>query len=403
MPDSPTTSTWSTKPLSAFVDYVTYGFTSPMPTVESGPFMITAKDVNDGRINYETARRTSHEAYRALTAKSRPRIGDVLLTKDGSIGRIAVCDRDDICINQSVAAMRPNGEISPQYLSYLLQAPRYQRAMEADSDGSTIKHIYITRVDKMPITVPSKQEQEGIVAVLSAIDKKISSNAELSQTSENLIAASFTQLGIDRSPTDRDSTTLTEYFDINPKYDPPSKAEPVYLDMKRLPTQTMLVRDWGFRAPRGGVKFQNFDTLIARITPCLENGKTGYVDFLDENETAIGSTEYIVLRSRDGVPMPLSYFMAISPKFREFAIRNMIGTSGRQRLRASDIELYEVSRISHQNLQAWNELASPVIERIRKARDESQNLERLRDLLLPHLISGAIRLPDAEALVRDAL
>lgn len=64
--------------------------------------MVTAKDVHSGRIDYSTARRTSWEAYRNdLTDKTRPRINDVLLTKDGSIGRVALCDRDDVCINQS--------------------------------------------------------------------------------------------------------------------------------------------------------------------------------------------------------------------------------------------------------------------------------------------------------------
>ena len=84
-----------------------------------------------------------------------------------------------------------------------------------------------------------------------------------------------------------------------------------------------------------GMRFTNGDTLIERITPCLENGKTAYVDFLREKEIAWGSTEYIVMKSRSPLPDEFSYFLARSTRFREFAIRNMSGTSGRQRVTVS--------------------------------------------------------------------
>jgi type I restriction enzyme S subunit len=171
---------WTTRPLGDFLDLITYGFTNPMPTTDVGPYMLTAKDIRGGKIDYATARHTSREAFTSkLTNKSRPQIGDVLLTKDGSIGRVAVCDRSDVCINQSVALLRPSSAILPEFLSYLLQTPAYQRRMESDSDGSTIKHIYITRVDKMPIAVPDASGQRAIVELLGALGDKIAANTKL--------------------------------------------------------------------------------------------------------------------------------------------------------------------------------------------------------------------------------
>ena len=83
----------------------------------------------------------------------------------------------------------------------------------------------------------------------------------------------------------------------------------------------------------GGSKFKNGDTLLARITPCLENGKTAFVDGLKEGEVAFGSTEFIVLRSRKGVSDPqFIYYLAISSFFRSIAIKSMVGSSGRQRV-----------------------------------------------------------------------
>jgi type I restriction enzyme, S subunit len=162
---------WAEKPLAECLQLITYGFTNPMPTTVEGPYMITAKNVVGGRIDFASARRTSRDAFdRLLTDKSRPQVGDVLLTKDGTLGRLAVVDRTDVCINQSVALLRPNERMGPHFMRYLLSSSGYQRRMVEDAGGTTIKHIYITRVDKMGVVFPqSTQEQQDIVAKLDAL------------------------------------------------------------------------------------------------------------------------------------------------------------------------------------------------------------------------------------------
>lgn len=183
---------WNQVSLGDLLTRITYGFTNPMPTTESGPYMVTAKDIRDGKIDYNTARTTSYEAYTSrLTAKSRPRVGDVLLTKDGSIGRVAVCDREDVCINQSVALLQPKEGVDSKFLGYLLQAPEYQTAMAADADGSTIKHIYITRVDKMSVRIPQLAGQQAITDVLGALDDKIAANERVLESVESVSAATW--------------------------------------------------------------------------------------------------------------------------------------------------------------------------------------------------------------------
>jgi type I restriction enzyme S subunit len=155
---------WVEAPLADCLELITYGFTNPMPTTAEGPFMITAKNISGGCIDYEAARRTSCAAYNdLLTDKSRPQVGDVLLTKDGTLGRVAVVGRPGICVNQSVAVLRPNGRMHPEFMRSLLSSPKYQRRMADDAGGATIKHIYITRVDKMPVAFPeSLQEQSRL-------------------------------------------------------------------------------------------------------------------------------------------------------------------------------------------------------------------------------------------------
>jgi type I restriction enzyme, S subunit len=155
---------WNSLLLDAVLDRITYGFTNPMPTTETGPWMVTAKNIRDGGIDYANARHTSQEAYdELLTDKSRPKVGDLLLTKDGTLGRLAVVDRNDICVNQSVAVLQKNEQVNSSFLQYLLTSPNYQELMIKDAGGTTIKHIYITRVVKMSVSLPPMKEQRALV------------------------------------------------------------------------------------------------------------------------------------------------------------------------------------------------------------------------------------------------
>lgn len=166
---------WECNRLDHYTSFISYGFTNPMPTTLNGPYMVTAADISGGRVQYEGARRTSRSAFdRDLTAKSRPKPNDLLLTKDGALGRVALVGDEELCINQSVAILRPNTKIHPQFFAHLLQASKYQDKMLEDAGGTTIKHIYITIVNKMPIAVPScLKEQEAIAEALSDADALI--------------------------------------------------------------------------------------------------------------------------------------------------------------------------------------------------------------------------------------
>ena len=126
---------------------------------------------------------------------------------------------------------------------------------------------------------------------------------------------------------------LSDFMDFNP-YTPLSKgiiAKKV--TMEKLIPFNRKIQGYEDAVFSGGTKFKNGDTLVARITPCLENGKTAYVDFLNDEEVAFGSTEFIVLRAKEGISdSRFIFYFAISDEFRDTAIQLMSGTSGRQRV-----------------------------------------------------------------------
>jgi type I restriction enzyme S subunit len=187
---------WLVEPLENFTSFISYGFTNPMPTSISGPSMVTARDINSGRILYESARKTTEEAYKnLLSPKSKPKINDVLLTKDGTLGRLALVDKENICINQSVALLRPNDRISPIYFKKLLESSYYQKQMIENAGGSTIKHIYITIVNRMLINVPPlNKEQTAIANALSDVDKLIAALETLIAKKSAIKTAAMQQL-----------------------------------------------------------------------------------------------------------------------------------------------------------------------------------------------------------------
>jgi type I restriction enzyme S subunit len=163
---------WEVKPLSHYLSMITYGFTNPMPETEDGPWMVTAANVIGGVIDYKKTRKTSLKAFNILlTQKSKPKIGDILLTKDGTLGRLAIVDNEYLCINQSVALLRCNELAKPEFIKLLLETERYYQKMLDDAGGSAIKHIYITIVDKMFLGMPKGAvEQVAIFTKANAIN-----------------------------------------------------------------------------------------------------------------------------------------------------------------------------------------------------------------------------------------
>lgn len=180
---------WEVKPIYTFQRRITYGFTNPMPTADEGPFMLTANDIDYGQIRYSTARRTDYNAFmEELTDKSRPKANDVLITKDGSLGRVAVFDGEMACINQSVALLRVMEDlVDPNFLARALNSAKYQEEMILNSGGTTIKHIYITRLAKMPVALPPRDEQKSIALYASEVWEIIQKQLQMVTASIELI------------------------------------------------------------------------------------------------------------------------------------------------------------------------------------------------------------------------
>ena len=161
--------------------------------------------------------------------------------------------------------------------------------------------------------------------------------------------------------------------------------------MAALPTSGPHVAAWTRRAFTSGTRFTRGDTLFARITPSLENGKTALVDFLGEHETGWGSTEFIVLRPKHPWPPAMAYLLARQSSFRGYAIVNMTGTSGRQRVPPKAIASYSLAIPPENVAVAFGNIVQSWLEFATSINEQSRTLAAMRDALLPGLVSGEVR------------
>lgn len=338
------------------------------------------------------------------------------------------------CLGQRMVLLRPDSKkCDGRFLLYAIQSPSVQNQISwSEGTGSTVSNLRIPHLEALRIPTPTLAEQRAIAAVLGSLDDKIEQNRRTGRALEGLARATFKSWFVDFEPVKAkaaghtsfpgmpaaafaalpnrltDSThgpiprgwavrTLAEAFDINPPRRLSKGQDAPYLDMKNMPTDGHAPDEWERRPHGSGMRFINGDTLVARITPCLENGKTAYVDFLSDGEIAWGSTEYIVLRPKWPLPEVYAYCLARMPEFRDFAIQNMTGTSGRQRVAASALNHYYVAVPDAVVAAAFGEFIFPLFKCIRGGKTESSKLSTLRDYLLPRLLSGAIRVATERA------
>jgi len=317
---------------------------------------------------------------------------------------------------------------------YLARSPDFRRHAIGHMEGTSGRQrVPSIAVEKYVFALPPLNEQRAIAHILGTLDDKIELNSRMNETLEAVARALFKDWFVDFGPVrakmeSREPYLPHEIWDLFPERlddelpegwrslpaneliefnpaEPLRKGEVVpYLDMASLPTRGSWPEPYVLRPFGSGMRFRNGDTLLARITPCLENGKTAFIQCLPDNVIGWGSTEYIVMRPKAPVPAAIAYLLARDEAFRDHAIRSMTGTSGRQRAQGDSVAAYKIAAPSDEKLWiAFARLITPLFNGIKANSEASINLADMRDALLPKLISGERRIKDAERFIGVAI
>jgi len=321
----------------------------------------------------------------------------VVTGRYGTLGQVYYVTEPFWPLNTSLYVRDFHGN-NPRFVAYFLEST----LRSTQSDKAAVPGVNRNDLHEIPVTVPEPAEQEAIVEVLAAYDDLIENNTRriklLEDAARLLYEEWFVRLRFpghehtpvnDGVPEGWEGVPTPEAIDINPKTKLSDASEHWWVEMGDLPPNSMVIQGARLRDGRSGSKFQNGDTLFARITPCLENGKTAFVDFLDDGQVARGSTEFIVLRSKRLTP-EFVYSLARTYAFRHNAIKSMIGASGRQRVQESCFDKFRVLVPPPPLLNTFTDTARPIFRQIRTLHLASRRAREARDLLLPRLISGEV-------------
>ena len=293
------------------------------------------------------------------------------------------------------------GKSLSEFAYYLLRTTDLRSHLIANMNGSSGRQrVQSDALRNYVVDLPSIEEQRRIAGVLGALDDKIESNLRTISLSESLILAHFSSLF--NSGHVSAGTALSDLMDVNPRYSLKRESLAIKVSMQDIPSDFPVINTHAVMPVGAGSRFSNGDVLFARISPCLENGKTAIVDFLSSSEVGFGSTEFIVLSPRGEISTTWIYALARDPNFREACRQAMSGSSGRQRLSADFFSRYTIATPKEFDLAAFNKATMPLLTLMGARRDENQRLAQLRDALLPELMSGRMRVDKAGCLVSEA-
>ena len=285
--------------------------------------------------------------------------------------------------------MRAKTGISdPQFVYYTAINPVFRNvAIKSMVGSSGRQRVQQSGLEELELSVPDLDEQRRIGDFLARIDEKIALNDRIN---DNLQQQAFSVFDNLIANAENNDYTVSAYAFLNPKRTLAKNQVARSIDMSQLSTSGAFPSGWEMKPFNGGMRFTNGDTLLARITPCLENGKTAFIDFLDDGEVAFGSTEYIVLAPKNDTPPEMLYCLARYPAFVDYAVKNMNGSSGRQRVSAETVGQYRLPLFDKHSLVLFKEVVSPMFLKMRYNSLENMRLAELRDALLPKLMSGEI-------------
>lgn len=321
------------------------------------------------------------------SGKFKFKTGDILFGKLRPYFRKVVIPNFPGVCSIDIWVIRDREGFDQKFLFYLLASETFIEMSSSGSTGTRMPRADWSLLRTTEWIFPDLATQSRIASILSDFNDKIELNRQMNTTLEQMAQALFKEYFID---SEKGTIQLSDYIVLNPKISIPKNSVVKYIEMSDLSLSGSSISHFIDRPFNSGSKFQRMDTLLARITPCLENGKTGLVDFMEENEVGFGSTEFIVMRPKINISPFYVYFIARDTSFREHAIRSMVGTSGRQRVQTEMLNDFMLNKIDPEKMKKFHQFSESCFYKIKNNCDENKFLVQLRDSLLPKLMNGEI-------------
>ncbi len=384
-------------PLTELLSFIVDNRGKTVPTAPSGHKLIATNCVTNNTLFpvYDKIRYLSEETYQTWF-RAHPIPGDILFVNKGTPGRVClVPDPVDFCIAQDMIALRADeSKIYPKYLFTVLRSREIQQQIYNTNVGDVIPHFKKQFLDQLLIPIPERSIQESIgdlyyvLSLKAERNKKINDNLE--QQAQAIYHERFETVSPNDLPSDWRIVTLGEVATISNKSFNPLKEPEILLEHYSIPAFDearfpVFELSTSIKSNKFIIDASCF--MISKLNPTTKRVWKPYC--LTGN--AVCSTEFIVYKAKDQSITDFLYSVIDSGSFSDFMCSHVTGSTGsRQRTTPSDTLSYELILPSEDELAEFQSLVSPMYAQMRINAIENDKLKRLRDSLLPKLMSGEI-------------
>lgn len=405
---------------------------------DDGAVVLRNQNIKGGRLDLSSASYTDEDHFQKRIKRAQPSFGDIVITREAPMGEVCAIPAGlRCCLGQRQVLLRPNtNKISSRFLLFALQSPYVQHQIGwNEGTGSTVSNLRIPVLEALKIPTPPLEIQYEIAVLLGALDDRIALLRETNATLEAMAQALFKSWFVDFDPVHANAGTRAATL--------PAELQALFPSTFTDTPQGLVPEGWQvgvvgdvaqqkkgsinpMQAPERLFEHYSLPAFDSNQVPVLEQGEKiksnktplppnavllsklnphiprvwlpfGYAD------SAVCSTEFLVYSPINGASKEFIYALFTSVNFLMNLQQLVTGTSNsHQRVKPDHVIGLELVIPSQGILAEFENAVKPLFERIGHNRQQAQTLAKLRDTLLPRLISGQLRLPDAAAALAEA-
>ena len=369
---------------------------TPTWTAE-GKIVVRSNNIKNGRIDFSSPSYTDDEHFQQRIKRATPQSGDIIITREAPMGEVGMIPEGIVCcLGQRMVLLRANPEICDNYyLLYSLQSRYVQHQISwSEGTGTTVSNLRIPHLEQLKIPYLPLSKQRQVSSVLRCLEGKIEQNRvindNLQQQAELLYHERFETVDRDKLPVGWRIVRLGDVATISKKSFNPAKEPEMLLEHYSIPAFDEA--HFPVFEPSTAIKSTKFIVdgscfMISKLNPTTKRVWKPYC--LTEN--AVCSTEFIVYKAKSQEITDFLYSVIDSDSFSDFMCSHVTGSTGsRQRTTPFDTLAFELVLPNAEEIAEYQGIVSPMLEQIKCNAIENDRLKRLRDSLLPRLMSGEI-------------
>ncbi|MCB1659002.1 MAG: restriction endonuclease subunit S [Pseudomonadales bacterium] len=410
-------SEWPVLPLEDCLDaLIDYRGKTPEKT-SSGIPLITAKVIKNGRIE-KPSEFIAIDDYDLWMRRGIPKMGDVVMTTEAPLGEVAQLSGEKIALAQRVITLRgKSGLLNSSYLLYLLQTSEMQEQLKSRATGTTVLGIKQSELRKVTLKIPPLSLQKDAASILSVLDKKIDLLRETNTTLEAIAQTLFKSWFVDfdpvkakaqgKQPEGMDEATAAFFpsefeesaLGLIPKgWRVGTLGEEVKIAYgKNLPTTNLLISGFPVFGGNGQIGF--FDKYLydeRQVLISCRGAASGKVN--QSLPKSFITNNSLILETGKGKYIPFGYLKWL---MKNSDLSGFVTGSAQPQVTIDNIKGFKVLVPDMYLLGLYESVSSSLEDRIEENQKQSQTLTTLRDTLLPRLISGQLRINQAQDLINE--